>query len=137
MSQSAELSASGNSPSGGESEELPMGSLGSRQQRVHNGLAMPPSGHSRTPERSGFPSLMLTELVVRQREIATSVRILRDGQRLLTLTGPGGVGKTRLSLAISNSPVDLFPVVRVFGVLARIAYPRLRPVLFSVGMYTC
>src|SRR6266436_10442495 len=86
---------------------------------------MPPSGHARTPERSGFPSLMLTELVGRQREIASAVRILRDGQRLLTLTGPGGVGKTRLSLAIASSAADLFPDGTVFVSLAPIADPEL------------
>src|SRR5258708_30828565 len=94
---------------------------------------MPPSGHSRTPERSGFPSLMVTELVGRQREIATAVRILRDGQRLLTLTGPGGEGKTRLSLAIANSAVDLFPDGTVFVSLAPIADPELVPGLVAAA----
>src|SRR6266851_6376530 len=133
MSQLAEASTSGNSPSGGESEELPMGSLGSTPQRVHNGLAMPPSGHARTPERSGFPSLMLTELVGRQREIAAAVRILRDGQRLLTLTGPGGVGKTQLALAIARSVDDLFPDGTVFVSLAPIADPELVPGLVAAA----
>src|SRR5260370_19255834 len=94
---------------------------------------MPPSGHSRTPERSGFRSMMVTELVGRQREIATAVRILRDGQRLLTWTGPCGVGKTRLSLAIANSAVDLFPDGTVFVSLAPIADPELVPGLVAAA----
>ncbi len=76
---------------------------------------------------------MLTELVGRQREIAAAVRILRDGQRLLTLTGPGGVGKTRLSLAIANSAVDLFPDGTVFVSLAPIADPELVPGLVAAA----
>jgi predicted ATPase/DNA-binding CsgD family transcriptional regulator len=110
-----------------------MGSLGSTHQRVHNGLAMPASGHSRAPDRSGFPHLTFTELVGRQREIAAAVRILRDGQRLLTLTGPGGVGKTRLSLAIASSAVDLFPDGTVFVSFAPIADPELVPGLVAAA----
>src|SRR5260370_29003123 len=95
---------------------------------------MPPSGHSQTPERSGFPGLMLTELVGRQREIAAAIRILRGGQRLLAVTGPGGVGKTRLSLAIANSAVDLFPDGTVFVSLAPIADPGFVPRLVAAAI---
>lgn len=44
--------------------------------------------------------VQLTTFVGREREIAEGARILADA-RLLTLTGPGGTGKTRLALQVA------------------------------------
>ncbi|GAB1816873.1 AfsR/SARP family transcriptional regulator [Herbidospora sp. RD11066] len=49
-----------------------------------------------TPERVGIPTL-LTDLVGRDAELA-AIRELISTARLVTLTGPGGTGKTRLSV---------------------------------------
>ena len=50
----------------------------------------------------------LTTFVGREREVAEA-RELLDGTRLLTLTGPGGTGKTRLSLQVAAAAADRFP----------------------------
>ncbi|WP_432834239.1 diguanylate cyclase [Dactylosporangium sp. CA-092794] len=59
----------------------------------------------------------LTELVGRQQETAQVARLLTAG-RLVTLTGPGGIGKTRLSLAVGSAVADSFADGVVFAPLA-------------------
>lgn len=49
-----------------------------------------------------------TELVGRSTEIAT-LATTTDGERLVTLTGVGGVGKTRLALAVAASVAPDYP----------------------------
>ena len=44
----------------------------------------------------------LTSFVGRQREVGELLELL-DGHRLLTLTGPGGIGKTRLAIELARS----------------------------------
>jgi len=47
------------------------------------------------------PPTPVGELLGRQRELALAHELLAGGARLLTFTGPGGVGKTRLALELA------------------------------------
>ena len=52
--------------------------------------------------------LQLTSFVGREREIADLRKLLVGEARLVTLTGPGGSGKTRLALAVASGLVEAF-----------------------------
>jgi predicted ATPase/transcriptional regulator with XRE-family HTH domain len=51
-----------------------------------------------------------TPLIGREREVAAVQHLLsREGVRLVTLTGPGGTGKTRLGVQVAAELTDRFP----------------------------
>jgi predicted ATPase/class 3 adenylate cyclase len=68
--------------------------------------------------------LMLTSFVGRQREVAEARRLL-ETTHLLTLTGPGGTGKTRLALQLAAEAIDDFPDGVFFVPLEPISDPAL------------
>src|SRR5215218_3710354 len=78
--------------------------------------------------------MQLTTLVGREAEIAhISAMIEREGDRLVTLTGPGGTGKTRLALAVAAEALDTFPDAVWFVDLAPLTDPALvLPAIASV-----
>lgn len=71
-----------------------------------------PAGHN-------LPT-QLTAFVGREREVAELVTLLGEA-RLVTLTGPGGTGKTRLSLRVAEECLDRFPDGVIFVAMAHIA----------------
>ncbi len=81
-----------------------------------------------TLERGAVPLLPVpsTPLVGRERELATALALLAEPEvRLLTLVGPGGVGKTRLALAVAARAAAGFADGVAFVPLAPIADPGL------------
>jgi predicted ATPase/class 3 adenylate cyclase len=66
----------------------------------------------------------VTSFVGREREITEGVRLFQTA-RVLTLTGPGGTGKTRLSLQIAAQVADGFTGGVTFVALAPITDPEL------------
>ena len=68
----------------------------------------------------------VTSFLGREREIAEVLALL-ERARLLTLTGPGGTGKTRLSLEIAARSMETHPDGVFFVELAAITEPDLVP----------
>lgn len=83
---------------------------------------------TRSDSLTTFP-IPLTPLVGREREIAVTGDLLcRSDIRLVTLTGPGGVGKTRLALRTAELVTPRFSDGVRFVNLAPISDPSLVPV---------
>ncbi|HUG13952.1 MAG TPA: BTAD domain-containing putative transcriptional regulator, partial [Thermomicrobiales bacterium] len=66
----------------------------------------------------------VSSLVGRTREVA-EVRQLLSTERLVTLTGPGGIGKTRLAIEAARGVTDDFPDGVAFIDLSSLADPEL------------
>src|SRR5262249_59594659 len=67
-----------------------------------------------------------TSLTGREQDIGEVAGLLgRPGVRLVTLTGPGGIGKTRLAVAAGERLRDRFDAGVVFVPLAAVADPGL------------
>jgi len=80
---------------------------------------------TRDPHRINLPA-QLTPLIGREAEVTRVCALLqRPDVRLVTLTGPGGVGKTRLGLQVAAQLLDAFTDGAHFVDLAPISDPTL------------
>jgi predicted ATPase len=91
-----------------------------------------PADRSASPasntDRRGQRSLPVTStsLIGREHDIVEVSKLLETPDvRLVTLTGPGGIGKTRLAIAVGDQLDDRYPRGTVFVPLASIAQPEL------------
>ncbi|HWG99499.1 MAG TPA: diguanylate cyclase [Pilimelia sp.] len=75
--------------------------------RTDSGWTIAPAVLSRVPRRRRPLPMPMTELVGRQHETAQVAQLLA-AQRIVTLVGPGGIGKTRLTLAVAAAVADRF-----------------------------
>jgi transcriptional regulator with XRE-family HTH domain len=100
---------------------------------------------SSPPRQSGaaaqpyFLPLPATILMGREREEATVQQLLRraagsEGPRVITLTGPGGVGKTRLAIAAASALRATFSDGIVFVDLSAIRDPELVPLTIAQSL---
>jgi len=89
----------------------------------------------RDVEVTGDLPISLTTFVGRERELDELRSLFREGKRLVTLVGIGGIGKTRLALELGFSAGDLGWAKVYLVELASLADPGLvdAAVLESVG----
>jgi predicted ATPase/DNA-binding CsgD family transcriptional regulator len=113
-------------PSDGKSSPLPTASVDARKHpRLSQTFALPFSAEPDKANKQNLP-VQGTPLIGREQEVVYICSLLRRPEvHLLTLTGTGGIGKTRLSLQVARELLGDFADGVYFVPLAPIRDPEL------------
>src|SRR5437870_5522358 len=100
---------------------------------IRDRLSEAPSRHS--PPRSSNLPAQRTVLIGRDQEVeAVKELLLRQDVHVITLTGPGGIGKTRLGLQVAEEVAQSFPSGVFFVPLAAVSDPVLVPSIIAQAL---
>src|SRR2546425_13086474 len=100
---------------------------------IRDRLSEAPSRHS--PPRSSNLPAQRTVLIGRDQEVeAVKELLLRQDVHVITLTGPGGIGKTRLGLQAASDVAESFPSGVCFIPLAAVHDPALVPSIIAQAL---
>jgi predicted ATPase/serine/threonine protein kinase len=100
---------------------------------IRDRLSEAPSRHS--PPRSSNLPAQRTALIGRDHEVEAIKELLqRDYVHVVTLTGPGGIGKTRLGLQVAEEVAQSFPSGVFFVPLAAVSDPALVPSIIAQAL---
>jgi predicted ATPase len=100
---------------------------------IRDRLPEAPSRHA-APRVNTLPNLA-TAFIGREREVsAVKDLLLREDVRLVTLTGPGGIGKTRLALQVASEVSERFDGGIYFIPLAAVSDASLIPSILAQAL---
>ncbi|GAA1943796.1 hypothetical protein GCM10009776_01920 [Microbacterium deminutum] len=100
-------------------------------ERFEESRAEQPAAASEDSAVTRMPAAY-TRIIGRDRAIEQVVSLLRDrATRVVTICGPGGIGKSRLAIAVAEAAAPLFPDGIVFVPLENVLEPEL--LLSTIG----
>ena len=101
-----------------------LSTLGQEPAAIHDRFSEKQAEQLET-RRANLP-VQRTGFVGREKEVAAAKELLlRQDARLVTVTGPGGIGKTRLAVQVATGLVERFPGGTHFVPLASLSDPDL------------